>query len=191
MTPAVIAYCPDLGRDLAPILAQVPDAQVYSSGLVPKGEDGCLAAHQAIVRMAMAAKWPAVFVLEDDCCFTPAFNREAWEDAIDWMATHGYNILTGGCISAHGPRKVREGLLAVAWFKSAHCIVYRASAYPIVLRAGQPLDVSLGRLGGKCLMTYPFVAVQQPCVSGILKRPVNYLERYARHERILEALCAS
>lgn len=192
MIPAVIAFCPDLGRDIAAIRANVPHATVYSSGLVPKGEDGCLAAHQAIVRLAQSQDWPAVCVLEDDCEFTTHFVLEQWEADARWAERHGYNILTGGCIAAKAPRLVRSGLFAVHHFKSAHCVVYLRSAYPIVLTVGQPLDVSLGKCGAKCVMTYPFVAVQAPGFSGIRKRPVDYRPRYRRYEQELEALaCAS
>lgn len=192
MIPAVIAYCPALGRDIAGLQAAVPGARVYSSGRVPRGEDGCLAAHQAVVRMAAKAGWPAVFLMEDDCSFTPHFSLARWEADAAWAAAQGYDVLTGGCISARRPRLVRAGLFAVDWFKSAHCVVYREPAYPVVLRAGQPLDLSLGRLGARCLMTYPFVAVQAPGFSGIRNRDVDYRAKYARYEHELEArACAS
>lgn len=189
MIPAVIAHCPELGRDIAGIHAAVPQAIVHRAAkFPPHTHDGCIAAHQAIVRMAIAEDWPAVFAIEDDCAFTPAFSLAQWEADVAWAAAHGYNVLTGGCISARHPRLVRAGLFAVERFKSLHCVVYLRSAYAIVLRVVYPIDVMLGRLGARCLMAYPFVALQAPGYSGIQDRIVDYGPRYRRYEQELGAL---
>jgi len=192
MIPSVIAYCPELGRDISRLQAAVPTAQVYRATRTPQGTDGCLLAHQGIVRLAHAQRWPAVFVMEDDCELTEHFSPARWEADVAWAAAAGYTVLSGGCISAARPRLVRAGLFAVARFKSAHCIVYRAEAYALVLRATPPyLDIMLGRLGARCLLTYPFVAVQRPGFSGILNRYVDYRPKYRRFEQRLGELATS
>ncbi len=193
MIPSVIAHCPELGRDLSAMRAAVPDAIVYRAALFPPhSHDGCIAAHQAIVRMAQAARWPAVFVMEDDCAFTDHFSLTQWAADIAWAQAHDYTVLTGGCISARKPRLVRRGLFAVERFKSVHCVVYTEAAYDIVLRLTHPMDPQLGRLGARCLMAYPFVAVQAAGYSGIQDRVVDYVPLYQRYEATLEGLaCGS
>lgn len=190
--PARIVHCPSLGRDLSPILAQVPDARVQLADRTPGTHAGCIGAHQAIVREAQAQRWPAVWVLEDDCSFTPAFSLAQWWADLGWAAAHGFTMLVGGCAAAAKPRRVRDGLVAVTRFKSSHCVAYLAAAYEIVLRLVEPMDLMLGRLGGRPVVTVPFVAVQAPGFSGIQQRPVDYRGRYDRIEASLRGLaCAS
>ena len=50
----------------------------------------------------------------------------------------------------------------------------------------QPFDLSLGATCGlRCVLTWPFVAVQRPSFSGILQQPVDYVPLYAAHEKRL------
>ena len=188
MIPTVIAHCPDLGRDIRPLIGRLPGVRVFEGTRLPEGQDGAVFSHHSIVELAKVQGWPCVWVLEDDCSFTPSFSLAQWQADTVWMLQQGYQVLTGGCIAAANPRLVRRGLFAVDRFKSAHCVVYAASAYDTVLIAGPPLDLQLGRLGLKCLMTYPFAAVQAPSFSGLLNRQVDYRPRYTRYEAELEAL---
>lgn len=185
---AAIVHCAELGRDLAPILARVPDAAVQLAPRTPGTHAGCIAGHQAIVRQAKREKWSAVFVIEDDCAFTEAFSLEQWEKDVAWAGQNGYNVLVGGCVATRNARRARAGLAAIDYFKSSHCIAYLPSAYDVVLRLVEPMDVMIGKLGAKPLVTVPFVAVQRPSFSGIQQRDVDYLPRYAQHEAHLAAL---
>lgn len=180
---AVILSAPHLKRDLRPILDQVPHAEIVLGEQTPRGEDGCLEMHKAVVRSAKAAGDSAVFVMEDDCCFTPHFDYARWLADAEWAQAQGYDGLVGGCVKTDDPQIVREGLIAVRAFRSAHCLVYFASGYDKVPAAIQPYDYSLGRdCGFRGVVAFPFVAVQRPSYSGILKRPVNYIPEYERHE---------
>lgn len=189
MIPAVVIHCASLGRDISGIRAAVPHLQVYDAKRFPPGDHaGCIAGHQAIVQMARLSGWPAVWVFEDDCEFTPAFAIERWVADATWARNHGYNTITGGCVSTRNPRLVREGLFAVDRFKSTHCIVYHEDVYEIVMKLTTPMDPMLGRLGAKCLVTYPFVAVQRPAFSGILGHHQDYLRSYERESNRLGVL---
>lgn len=179
---AVILHCPPLGRDIGPLLAAVPDATVLTGGIEPSG---CLKGHQAAVRMAADRGWSSVWVIEDDCRFLPAFSRARWEADAAWAWAHGYGVLTGGCVATVRPRPVRDGLVAVDRFHSAHCIAYHASAYEIAARMEDPLDVQLGDLGARPVVTVPFMATQLPGYSGNEHRQVDYRAMFDRHEAYL------
>jgi hypothetical protein len=186
---SVVLHCPHLGRDLAPLYAAIPGLLEHVGLPTPRGEDGCLESHKTIIREAMDAGADRVFVLEDDCAVTSNFDLARWTADADWAATHGYDVLAGGCTLTYAPRLVRAGLIEVAAFHSAHCVVYFQSGYAKALQAVQPYDVSLGRdCGLRCLVAWPFVAVQRPSFSGILQKPVDYVPDYLGHQAALGVL---
>lgn len=177
-----VIHCPHLNRDVRGILNAVPNVRIWTGYPTERGEDGCLQAHQGIVALAKQHSWPRVFVMEDDCQFTKHFDYERWEEDARWSAVNGYDVLVGGCVQTYGPKIVRDGLVRVDKFHSAHCIVYNASGYDKILQTIQPFDTSIGDQGAKTVMTYPFVAVQRPVYSGILKKDVNYVPLYEQYE---------
>ncbi len=181
----VIIYCPHLNRDLRGILNAVPMPMIWTGQPTPKGEDGCLQCHQAIVQWAKDQALPSVFVMEDDCAFTSHFDYARWLEDGAWAQAHGYDVLVGGCTKTYTERVVRKGLIDVSAFHSAHCILYHASSYDRVLTTVQPFDVSVGAVGCRVVMTWPFVAVQRPTYSGILKQDVDYVPLYQQHEHRL------
>jgi len=142
----------------------------------------------------MARGEDRVFVMEDDCAFAAAFDWERWNADADWAQSHGYDVMTGGCTRTYGEKVVRAyttgdrvvRLIEVSAFHSAHCVVYFQSGYAKALLAIQPYDLSLGKdCGLRCVLTWPFVAVQRPSFSGILRQPVDYVPFYEAHERRL------
>jgi hypothetical protein len=182
-----ILYAPHLRRDIRGILERVHSPLIITGAKTERGCDGCLDSHKAAVMDARARGFDAAFVLEDDCLFTNAFNYGAWMADVEWAAANGYDVLTGGCVQTYHPQIVREGLVACSSFHSAHCVVYLATGFDRMLEhVQQPLDTSLGQdCGLKCLMTYPFVAVQNPGPSGILGHDVNYVPLYEQYQEHL------
>ncbi len=178
----VIIYCPHLNRDIRGILNAVPMPKIWTGEQTPKGADGCLQCHQAIVQWAKDSLLPSVFVMEDDCQFTEHFDYLRWWEAAAWAEDHHYDVLVGGCTKTYQERVVAPGLIAVKAFHSAHCIVYLSSSYDKVLQTVQPFDVSVGQMGCRVVMTWPFVAVQRPTYSGILQQEVDYVPLYQKHE---------
>jgi GR25 family glycosyltransferase involved in LPS biosynthesis len=180
---SVVLHAPHLGRDLRALHEAVPDLLIYEGERTPKGEDGCLEGHKTIVREAMELGERRVFVMEDDCEFTPHFDWERWQTDATWAEFHGYDVMVGGCTRTYGEKAVRYGMIEVSAFHSAHCVVYFASGYEKALKAVQPYDLSLGTICGmRCVLTHPFVAVQRPSFSGILQQDVDYVPLYERHE---------
>lgn len=180
---SVVLHCPPLGRDLRPLHEAIPDLHIYTSELTPRGEDGCLDGHKGIIREAIASGEPRVFVMEDDCQFTRFFNLDRWQADADWAQANGYDVMAGGCTRTYDQKVVREGMIEVSAFHSAHCLVYFASGYEKALQAVTPYDWSLGRdCGMKCVLTWPFVAVQHMAYSGIEKTFVDYVPLYKVHE---------
>lgn len=185
-----IIYCPHLDRDLRGILAKVPNPRIYTGLPTERGEDGCLESHKAIVRSAQLDEVSAVFVMEDDCEFTEHFCYDRWLRDARWAQEHGYDVLVGGCVQTYDPKVVRLNaqssdsgcMIEVSAFHSAHCIVYFESAYSKIQQTVQPYDVSVGQVGCRVVMTYPFVAVQRPSYSGILRHDVNYVPLYQQYE---------
>ena len=185
---AIILHAPHLGRDISALQA-IPNAEILLGDPTPKGEDGCLEMHKEAVRIAMADGDPQLFVMEDDCQFTRNFSYDKWISDLVWAAMHGYDIVVGGCTRTYDEKVVREGMIGVSAFHSAHCIVYFDTAYEKVLKAVQPYDLSLGRdCGLKIVLVHPFVAVQKPSYSGILRQQVDYVPLYEKHEDRLRHL---
>ena len=181
---SVVLYAPHLGRDLRALLEAIPELLIYEGQQTPKGEDGCLESHKAAVRASMHEE--RVWVVEDDCQFTDNFDLSRWSTDADWAQAHGYDVMAGGCTRTYDERRVRNGMIEVSAFHSAHCVVYFRSGYEKMLNAVQPFDLSLGRdCGMRCVLTHPFVAVQRPSFSGILQQNVDYVPLYAQHERTL------
>ncbi len=188
---SVVISCPHLGRDVSALHAAVPGLLTHVGQRTPNGADGCLESHKTIIREAMADDMRRVWVLEDDCELTPAFDLARWTADADWAEANGYDILVGGSTRTYGPRRVRKGLIAVDAFHSAHCVVYLRSGFEKALQAVQPYDLSLGRdCGLRCLLVWPFVAIQRPSFSGILQQDVDYVPLYALHEAALAQVSA-
>lgn len=182
----VIIYCPHLNRDVRGLINRVPDPRVHTGYPTPLGHDGCLQCHHEIVKEAQSKGWPRVFVMEDDCEFTDAFYYAKWEADALWCQENGFGCLTGGCVNTYEQKRTaRNTVVEVAKFHSAHCIVYFADAYDKVLQTIQPFDTSLGDVGIRCAVSWPFVAVQRPVFSGILQKDVDYTGLYAMHEQHL------
>lgn len=186
---SVVLYCPHLGRDLRHLSETVPDLTVYQGEPTPRGEDGCLENHKAVIQEAIRNGDEMLFVMEDDCQFTEAFNLDSWARDAAWAQARGYDVLAGGCTRTYDEKIVRTGILEVEAFHSAHCVVYFESGYEKALDAVQPYDLSLGRdCGMRCALVWPFVAVQRPSYSGILREQVNYVPFYTNHEKELGRL---
>lgn len=187
-----IIYCPHLNRDVRGLLNAVPNPQIWTGDRTERGEDGCLQCHQAIVALAKENGWPEVFVMEDDCAFSVNFHMPTWSWSLKWARENGYDVLVGGCTRTYDEKVVwqkghegRYALIEVSAFHSAHCVIYLSSSYDRVLQTTQPHDVMIGRLGNRCLLTWPFVAVQAPSFSGILQQKVDYVPLYRAHEQRL------
>lgn len=189
---SVVLHCPWLGRDISELRKRVPNLEVFYGERTAKGEDGCLQSHQAIVAGALARGEPSIFVMEDDCKFTPLFSYAWWLEVVEWAEVNRYDVLAGGCTRTYGERVVRQAggkgitILEVSAFHSAHCVVYFRSGYEKVMKAVQPYDVSLGQTCGmRCALVHPFMAVQRASFSGILQTDVNYVPLYENHQRRL------
>lgn len=183
---SVVLYAPHLDRDLRGLHESVPGLLIHVGHQTPSGADGCLESHKAVIREAAALNERRVFVLEDDCQFTGHFNWTSWLADAEWAQAHGYDVMAGGCTRTYDERRVRDGMIEVGAFHSAHCVVYFESGYGKALEATQPYDLSLGRdCGMRCVLVHPFVAVQRPSFSGILRQDVNYVPYYQQHEAAL------
>lgn len=194
---AVVLYCPDLGRDIAPILRHIPDAVVLRGELVTPGEAGCLAMHQQAVRMAVANGWSAVTVIEDDCQFAEWFTYTGWIDIAARAHELGAGALVGGSVKTFGARAAGSGLVAVDRCCSAHFVTHFERGYDAVFNAVQPFDLSFSSLT-PTLVAWPFVAVQAPGKSGIGRpvdpgasqryrgpEPVDYRKSFAKQQQKL------
>ena len=128
-----------------------------------------------------------VFVMEDDCHFTKHFDLMKWHDDAAWAEAQGYDVMVGGSTRTYDEKVVRDGMIEVEAFHSAHCVVYFRSGFEKALKAVQPYDLSLGRdCKLRCVLVHPFVAVQKASFSGILREQVNYVPLYRYHEQELQ-----
>lgn len=183
---SVVLRCKHLKRDISQLQEAVPNLLIYEGLPTPYGEDGCLEGHKDIIREAMATGHSRVFVMEDDCQFTKHFDLGKWHDDAAWAEANDYDVLVGGSTRTYGEKVVREGLIEVEAFHSAHCVVYFKSGFEKALQAVQPYDLSLGQdCKMRCVLVHPFVAVQKPSFSGILREQVDYVPYYREHEQAL------
>ena len=183
---AVVLHAPHLGRDISALKKVVPGVHVLVGQPTPRGEDGCMESHKAAIRFARDYQDGPLFVMEDDCQFTEAFDWDCWNADADWAEANGYDVMAGGCTRTYNESVVRDGMVEVSAFHSAHCYVLFRSGFTKALHAVQPYDLSLGLTCGlRCVLTWPFVAVQRPSFSGILRQPVDYVPLYQAHERRL------
>lgn len=194
---SVVLHCPWLDRDISLLHEQIPNLEIFVGEWTPRGEDGCLQSHLEIVAETKAEGLDRVFVVEDDCEFTRHFSFERWCQDAEWAKTNGYDIMIGGSTRTYDERVVRDGMIEVQAFHSAHCIVYFESSFDKVQNAVQPYDYSLGNpptnpimgterhTGCRIVLVYPFVAIQKPSFSGILREPVDYVPLYGKHEQEL------
>lgn len=190
-----IIYCPHLNRDIRGILNAVPNPEILTGAWTPRGEDGCLECHHEIVRHAKEHDLPMVFVMEDDCHFTQHFSWDKWQLIAQLASLRHYDVVVGGCTRTYDERIAARmcetslheetTLVEVGAFHSAHCVVYLKSSYDTILKTTQPHDLMIGRLGAKCLLTWPFVAVQRAVFSGIVRQEVDYTPLYEAHEKRL------
>jgi hypothetical protein len=179
---SVVLYAPHLGRDFSALREALPtDLDVIVGARTERGEDGCLENHKRAIRLFQHED--RIFVMEDDCQFTQHFDYARWCADADWAQANGYDVMAGGCTRTYDEKVVRDGMIEVEAFHSAHCVVYFKSGYEKALNAVQPYDMSLGRdCKMRCVLVYPFVAVQRPSYSGILKQMVDYVPLYGGHE---------
>jgi len=186
---SVILHCPSLKRDISTLLKILPESQIYEGLRMTDGLEASKLAHHAIVQWAKAHKEPCVWVLEDDCLFTMDFSIVRWLDDADWAQRHGYDIMVGGSTKTYDEKQVREGMIEVSAFHSSHCVVYFESGYDKVLKSAAPIDWTPGRdNGARCVVVWPFVAVQAPSFSGCTGRYENYVPLYQQHQRHLGLL---
>ncbi len=182
---SVIIYCPHLNRDIRGLLNAVPNPRIHTGYPTDRGEDGCLQCHHEIVHHAQMRQDRAIFVMEDDCAFTTHFDLNEWCLTAQWAESHGYDVVVGGSTRTTGERVIEPGKIEVATFTSAHCVIYLASGYECLLKTTQPHDVSIGLNGARCVLLWPFVAVQRAVFSGILRQEVDYTPLYDAHEQRL------
>jgi hypothetical protein len=183
---SVILYCPHLGRDISGLLTAVPDAEILEGVKTLSGAVGCLEMHKEAVRLAQIDNDPYLFVMEDDCRFTSRFSLPQWQSDASWAEFHQYDVMVGGSTRTYDEKLVRLGMIEVSAFHSAHCVIYFKSGYDKILQAVQPFDYSLGHdTKCKCVLVYPFIAVQLASFSGILQQQVDYVPLYEQHERAL------
>ncbi len=195
---SAIIRCLELGRDISALQVAVPGSMVYESPRVLGRQEAWEAskvAHQTIVACAKQVGAPCVWVMEDDCQFTEYFSPNTWITNAMWAESNGYDVLIGGSTRTYDEKLVWKtstlltvGMIEVSAFHSSHCVVYFASGYEKVLRAGAPIDITLGQdEKARCVLTWPFVAVQRPSFSGCEGVFVDYVPLYAQHEMNLGA----
>ena len=186
---SVVLRCRHLKRDISRLQDALPGLLIYEGLPTPRGEDGCLEGHKDIIREAMSLGCDRVFVMEDDCQFTKHFDLVKWHDDAYWAESQGYDVMCGGSTRTYNEKVVRDGMIEVEAFHSAHCVVYFKSGFEKALQAVQPYDLSLGRdCKMRCVLVHPFVAVQKPSFSGILREQVDYVPFYRGHEKALRDL---
>lgn len=190
---SVILYCPALKRDISKLQQTVPNVFVHEGKYVPHTYVGSTQGHKAIVAEAKALGEDSVFVMEDDCEFTEHFSYSRWLDRIAWAKENRYDVLVGGSTRTYEEKTVKRfvdgsALVEVSAFHSSHCVVYLSSCFDKMELGVDPIDLSMGRdCGARCVVAYPFVAVQRPSFSGVNQQDVDYVPLYNAHEHRIGA----
>ena len=137
--------------------------------------EGSTRSHLSIIERAKADHLPSVWIMEDDCILTPAFNVETWLYTLDradparqspGLETDGFAIVVGGAAGWRAPYDAclpRDAhLVGVERWSSCHCWVVFQQAYDALLQCDprMAIDVSAANLQVRKAVRVPFVAVR-------------------------------
>lgn len=196
MIPAYIIHLADNAERepfVQEIERRVPYAQRFDAIRDPIGKVGCSLSHQACIHLARARNAPAVWIMEDDCAFTEHFDLAGWERTIE-LAMCEFDILVGGSANGQSPKRTSlSNLVEVAEWSSCHCWVVGAEAFADVLALDPrgDIDVTTSKMCSegkkhRAAIRVPYVALQAPAHSDLLKKRVNYRQWFdAAEERLL------
>lgn len=203
---ALIVHNPESKRNIEAIQKAVPYAEVLPAVMVPGCPHlGCALSHQEAISQAIEAGEDRVWVLEDDCLFTPAFSLDRWHAHVELLMSSDFDMLHGGVLKLAGigrtlddpgkPERVADGLMGGGQNWSSHCVVYKRSAFwPMVKpqaptkefgQVGIPIDIRAGAAKLKALVTVPFMAIQSPGYSSVGRGYFDYAVDFARAEEYL------
>jgi len=157
------------------------EALMHANGVV-----GCSRSQKSIVQRAKDEGWPAVWIMEDDCVFTPHFDLQNWIQTVHQALEAGYQVVVGGSANGQQPSKSQiRHLVTVQGFSSCHCWVLRADGYEAVLGVDEtvPIDVAVSQLKLTKACRVPLIARQLPSMSSIQHIFEDYTILFDQAER--------
>jgi len=189
MIPAFVVH-QSSNAEREPIVAdlerKVPGLERVEALMHANGIVGCSRSHKRIIQRAKDAGWPAVWIMEDDCVFTPHFDLQDWTQTVHQALDAGYHIVVGGSANGQTPSKSPiQHLVTVQGFSSCHCWVLRADGYDAVLNVNDtlPIDVAVSQLALTKACRVPLIARQQPSLSSIQHIFEDYTILFDQAER--------
>jgi len=157
------------------------------------GAEGCRLSHLKCLELARQRNYPWVLVLEDDCLVNPD-SLERFNNILPslWIRRESFDVFLGGVTEVRDVSVIQYNpVLFKAIGLTTHFCVYSSNSYDKLIEAnknggGSPDAVYVGIDNIRIFCTYPFIAIQAPSYSDLLKREVNYKEVFSSSEEILK-----
>lgn len=155
------------------------------------GWKGCAKSHVKCIKMAKERGYPWVVVLEDDCQVkADSFERFHRLLPILWKRKSEWDIFLGGCTNVDIIKKVEaEPPIFKITGLTTHFCLYNSDVYDKIIEKYNPknentmIEIDLYyQKTMRMFCTTPFLAVQKPGVSDIVKENMDYTHHFTSSE---------
>jgi len=180
---------PDRWKEIQTLFSQWPSLERISAIEESPGWKGCAKSHLKCIRLAKEKHYPWVLILEDDCVVKPdSLDRFREVLPVLWERRSEWDIFLGGCTSVKNIKcmEVNPPLFSVRGRTTHFCLI-NMEAYDKILK-GYNLTKDIDIFYEESIRlwcTVPYIAVQKPGKSDILKNDVDYLDQFADSEQKL------
>jgi GR25 family glycosyltransferase involved in LPS biosynthesis len=180
---------PERWKEIQDVFNEWPSLERISAIEDSPGWKGCAKSHLKCIRLAKERRYPWVLILEDDCVVKPD-SLERFREILPvlWERRSEWDIFLGGCTSVKNIKfmEVKPLLFSVTGRTTHFCLI-NMEAYDKILKGynlTKDIDVFYEESIRLCC-TVPYIAVQKPGKSDILKNDVDYLDQFADSEQRL------
>ena len=153
---------------------------------------GIAQAHMNCIKLAKAANWDKVLIMEDDL-YIPAKGKAVLVDYLygafnDKKVPENWDVLLGGLYHAQHLTKVNNYWSKVGEFCALHFYIVNAKAYDKLLTWDNTnhYDRWMGRQGLNCYVTNKFFAIQYDGYSDNVNKITDYNSTYLSKFAILK-----
>ncbi len=180
---------PDRWNEIQTLFSQWPSLERISAVEESPGWKGCAKSHLKCIRLAKEKHYPWVLILEDDCVVKPdSLDRFREVLPVLWERRSEWDIFLGGCTSVKNIKlmEVNPPLFSITGRTTHFCLI-NMEAYDKILK-GYNLTNDIDIFYEESIRlwcTVPYIAVQKPGKSDILKNDVDYLDQFADSEQKL------
>ena len=180
---------PDRWNEIQTLFSQWPSLERISAVEESPGWKGCAKSHLKCIRLAKERGYKWVLILEDDCVVKPdSLDRFRELLPLLWERRSEWDIFLGGFTSVKNIKlmEVNPPLFSITGRTTHFCLI-NMEAYDKILKGyilTKDIDVFYEE-SIRLWCTVPYIAVQKPGKSDILKDDVDYLDQFTDSEQRL------